>query len=202
MKRLRGRTLEDIINGLRTGRAEDVAAFPRYRLLQALVSVCQAVGFAHDRGVLHRDLKPANIMLGDFGEVYVLDWGLAKLESRPEPVADAVKQDADKDLLATAKGIVTGTVSYMSPEQARGQNELLDVRSDVFTLGVILFELLTLERLRPSGTPAQMLLAIYKEHGVRPSERAPQHDIAPELDEICLRATQKAKDARYASARI
>lgn len=203
MKRLRGRTLEDILKGLRQGRPEDLAAYPRYRLLRTLAAVCQAVDFAHCRGVLHRDLKPANIMMGDFGEVYVIDWGLAKVKGSSEPMSSPMSSPVQPtaDIGATAVGTVTGTLAYMSPEQARAQGDAIDVRSDVFTLGVILFELLTLQRLRPAGTPERVLLAIYEEQPERPSARAQDRDIAPELDEICVRATQKDPAARYATVR-
>lgn len=140
-------------------------------------------------------------MLGDFGEVYVLDWGLAKRQTETHTGAESVQPEFAVQPAATAQGIVTGTLAYMSPEQARGKPELINKSSDIFTLGVILFELLTLERLRPSGTTEAMLLGIYEEQSVRPSARAPRREIPPELDEICVRATQKEPSARYPSAR-
>jgi len=128
--------------------------------LRIFLRICDAVAFAHARGVLHRDLKPANIMLGSFGEVLVMDWGLAKIlrGSAPEnlrPAADPEATIFDKSTPATAAdettvlsvvtdhGAVMGTPGYMSPEQARGDVEHLDARSDIFSLGTLLRFLLT-----------------------------------------------------------
>ena len=199
MKRLRGRTLEDILKGLQAGRSEDVAAFPRHRLLSALASVCLAVEFAHSRGVLHRDLKPANIMLGDFGEVYVLDWGIAKVRHGDDGNGVRVQQPAEAQ--ATQTGQIVGTLAYISPEQAAGVPGAIDRRSDVFTLGAILFEVLTFERLRKSGPQPLMLLAIHEGENARPSQRAPASAVPPELEEICVRATLREPAKRYQTAR-
>jgi eukaryotic-like serine/threonine-protein kinase len=128
--------------------------------LRIFLRICDAVAFAHVRGVLHRDLKPANIMVGSFGEVLVMDWGLAKIlrGSAPENLRQAADPEAtifDKSTPATAAdettvlsvvtdhGAVMGTPGYMSPEQARGDIERLDARSDIFSLGALLWFLLT-----------------------------------------------------------
>ncbi len=145
MKLVEGRTLTDLLEE-RPGLADDL---PRF--LQIFEQACQAVGYAHARGVIHRDLKPANIMVGAFGEVQVMDWGLAKVLGSPStPTAgtpagnDRVQTErsvsGDSDSRA---GSVMGTPAYMPPEQARGEIDQLDARADVFGLGAILCEILT-----------------------------------------------------------
>src|SRR5947207_3969900 len=136
---------------------ETVASFPDR--LRIFLRICDAVRFAHARGVLHRDLKPANIMVGPFGEVLVMDWGLAKilrgevssgaLEADPEaavvgkPKPANIAVDATEISVVTGHGTVMGTPGYMSPEQARGDVEHLDARSDIYALGALLRFLLT-----------------------------------------------------------
>lgn len=199
MKRLRGRTLEEILKGLRAGHPEDMASFSRHRLLVAFSAVCLAVEFAHSRGVLHRDLKPANIMLGDFGEVYVLDWGVAKVCGGAAP-ADTDIQSLEP-MQATMAGQIVGTIAYMSPEQAAGQTDAVDARSDIFTLGLILFEILTFERLRQDGSPQDMLQAIRMGESASLSQRQPSGEVPPELESICLRAISREPAERYQTAR-
>src|SRR5205085_1037936 len=106
--------------------------------------VCNAVAYAHSRGVIHRDLKPQNVVLGDFGEVMVLDWGLAKLVSQPEAEAPLppIAGTGDVDIGATLPGQVLGTPAYMAPEQAAGQTAAVGPAADVYGLGAILFEIL------------------------------------------------------------
>ena len=134
MKLIAGRTL-----------AEEMKTADRPRLLQACTQVCQAVGFAHSRGVIHRDLKPANIMVGAFGEVQVMDWGLAKDLSGPEVAGESCpttdRDSGEAPEYQTLAGTVIGTPAYMAPEQARG--EVVDARADVFALGGILCAILT-----------------------------------------------------------
>ncbi len=209
MKRVRGVTLEQVIEGLRAGDADMRARFSRRRLLTAYGSVCLAVDFAHVHGVVHRDLKPANIMLGNFGEVYVLDWGIARVgatdpaelaETDPAASKDGFVIDTTGDSNAkTAAGALMGTVGYMAPEQVRG--EAIDARADVYALGAILFELLVLEALHPEKSAASIVASTLKGAEARPSVRKPDRDVPPELEAICVRATALAADNRYASAR-
>ena len=150
MKLVKGRTLASLLAG-REGLADDL---PRF--LSIFEQVCQTVAYAHARGVIHRDLKPGNIMVGGFGEVQVMDWGLAKVLREggvideglalPAPVPEVsviqtVRSGSDVD--ASQAGSVLGTPSYMAPEQARGEVDRVDERADVFGLGSILCEILT-----------------------------------------------------------
>lgn len=201
MKRLRGKTLGEILRGLREKRAEILQQFPMRRLLAAFASVCLTMDFAHIRGVLHRDLKPSNVMLGDFGEVYVLDWGLAKLKEMSDRDADLAVRDPSSDEIHTAAGRVLGTFGYMPPEQALGKIAEIDARSDVYALGAVLFEILTLTTLHPKTSWNAMLHSTLKGAAARPSERAPELDVPPELEAICVKCTKVEPKERYQTAR-
>jgi eukaryotic-like serine/threonine-protein kinase len=207
MRRVRGSTLAEIVDRLRANDEPTEKEHTRHKLLGAFVRVCLAVSFAHERGVVHRDLKPANIMLGGFGEVYVLDWGLAKVRgasrsiepmSTSQPKLD-IGESSSGDSGTTASGSVVGTPQYMAPEQMKGED--IDVRADVYSLGAILFELLTLEPLHGDGTIAETLKRAIQGADARASVRTPHRKVPPELEAICVRATGLARDARYANAR-
>ena len=125
-------------------------AAPQAELCPETVRVCETVSYAHQHGVIHRDLKPDNVMVGEFGETYVLDWGLAKVLGRPGGIANAdpsqlepVVRTQRSQSHPTRMGTVAGTPAYMAPEQAEGALDQIDARTDVFSLGVILYELLT-----------------------------------------------------------
>jgi serine/threonine protein kinase len=151
MKRVAGTPLQRVLEGLRANEPDITVRWTLKRRLRALHQVCLAVAFAHRRGVLHRDLKPANVMLGEDGEVVVMDWGLAvALPGNGDRLRAAMPVDLE---LSTA-----GTPLYMSPEQARG--EMLDERSDVYALGIIAYELATLARPYEASNAAEMMLRI------------------------------------------
>ena len=207
MKQLSGITLAEVLVRLRGEGAaaaatdEDADAalrrrFSRQELLRAFVDVCLAIEFAHTRGIVHRDLKPANVMLGEFGEVYVLDWGIARvLAERAEDGGPDAAPAAAGDTVA---GALLGTPGYMAPEQARGDADL-DGRADVYALGCILFEILAGEPLHAGGEAG--LAEAKAGVDARPSRRAPDREIPPELDAVCAQATRLDRDGRYASAR-
>jgi serine/threonine-protein kinase len=197
MKRLRGLTVAEILRGLREDNPEITRQFPLRRLLAGFAAVCLTMHYAHERGVLHRDLKPSNVMLGDFGEVYVLDWGLAKLKEASDQDMELAVRDPSSDEIHTAVGRALGTFGYMPPEQALGKIAELDGRSDVYALGAVLFELLTLQPLHPKTSWNAMLHSTLK----GASARAPGRDVPPELEAICVKATRLEPKDRYQTAR-
>jgi len=156
MKFIEGATLHDVLQELKDGDPDTIERYPLGRLLTIFQKVCDAVGFAHSRGVVHRDLKPQNIMIGNYGEVLVMDWGLAKLvEDRGSRVEDRGSKIEDggrpSSILyppssgLTLSGRVLGTPQFMAPEQAEGRLNEIDERTDVFALGAILYAVLTLQ---------------------------------------------------------
>ncbi len=192
MKRVRGQILSELIAAPESTRS-------RRRLLTAFSTVCLAVDYAHSRGVLHRDLKPSNIMLGDFGEVYLLDWGLARLHGVAEP-AVAPLTLVDDSSVETVVGAVLGTPGYIAPEQLQSARDL-DARADVYSLGAILFELLAREPLHNKRTIAGRVFSTASPGSLKPSDRRPEAHIAPELDALCERALAFDPRDRLTSAR-
>jgi serine/threonine protein kinase len=151
MRMVEGPTLSTVLDRLRGNSDEIVKRFGLAKLLTIFQKVCDAVAFAHSRGVVHRDLKPDNVMIGEFGEVMVMDWGLAKvLNATEESDSDSEFLDRDDvriindDTYQTIVGRVKGTPRYMAPEQAQGLTEEIDERTDIYALGAMLYSILTL----------------------------------------------------------
>ena len=199
MKKLGGRDLCDILDRIAEGDEATREAYPLESLLNVLIHTGQCLAFAHSRGVVHRDMKPANIMIGDYGEVMVLDWGLAKVwDMEDDEEIEKMIRSGHKKLSGrlTGKGDVQGTPFYMSPEQARETSEV-DERTDIYSMGVILFEVLTWES-HMSGRNFREIKRKILEDPVRiPRRAAPQRRISPELNAICVKALQKDIALRY-----
>jgi serine/threonine-protein kinase len=201
MKRVKGQTLARVLELLARNDEETKQRFGRRRLLSAFVQVCHAVHYAHVRGVVHRDLKPGNIMLGEYGEVYVLDWGVARIIREPDEDVRvdpklAVVMEASTGL--TRHGDLVGSVGYMAPEQMHGDSNLIDARADVFSLGIVLYEILTHRRFREGGSLPAVVDRVLKGEKKLPSDLAP--DVPPELDALCARCTFRQPDDRIQSA--
>ena len=198
MQLVEGHTLEQILDGLREGHPEIVREFTRIRLLNIFNQICMTVAYAHSRGVIHRDLKPSNIMLGEYGEVFVMDWGLAKIIDS-NVLHPVVGGRPDDPIYQTRVGDITGTPRYMSPEQAMGLIDALNERSDIYSLGALLFEILT-QRPAHTGKTVQEVLRRVRSGQIRtPSSQAP--DVPAELDAVVLRCMAFDQIDRYASAR-
>ena len=207
MRFIRGRTLDRAVRDYHEKKAAGTAGpLDLAALLNAFVALCNTAGYAHSRGVVHRDLKGQNVVLGDFGEVVLLDWGIAKLvhapasgEGQPPGAEPPVTlKDDGHGHEATVDGQAIGTPSYMAPEQAEGRLEAIDARTDVYGLGAILYEILA-GRPPYGGTSTQEVL--YK---VLEGPPSPIRVVAPAtpkaLEAVCQKAMARRPEDRYPSA--
>ncbi len=197
-----GRTLKDVIADYYSPHPSgtEPREVQRLRLLEAFVKICQTVAYAHSKGVIHRDLKPDNVMLGPYGETVVLDWGLAKVQGRPEEPAPAgyVHLSGGDTSTATQYGTVIGAPPYMAPEEAEGKATEADERTDVYLLGGTLYEILTGRAPRQGSSKDEMIELARTVPPVPPRQVNAQ--VPRALDAICMRALAHRKQDRYASA--
>ncbi|MBL7220027.1 MAG: protein kinase [Phycisphaerae bacterium] len=197
MKLVKGRSLAEILAAARDG--EETHSLSE--LLGIFLKVCDGVAFAHSRGVVHRDLKPANIMVGDFGEVLVMDWGIARILGRDEDedTVQSNRQDTNSPALHTIVGAAMGSPSYMPPEQALGQHDKIDHRSDIYSLGAILYNILTL-KLPVEGQTARVIMDKVVAGDIHPPERrTPDRNVPRELSAVAMKCLAKYRGKRYAS---
>ena len=197
MKLVQGSTLREILNG--EAEIEGWEDPPLIRLVDMLIQVCHALDYAHNHGVVHRDVKPANILVGPFGEVLLLDWGLAKVWGMTDELDPATVPDPNAQPSLTGQGSLQGTVLYMSPEQIKESSDL-DHRTDVYSMGAVLYEVLTGESMIQAGPLHQMMTAVLESDIVTPRERAPDRVIPQTLEDICLRCVAADPDDRFATA--
>ena len=212
MRLVKGSTFAQVIEWAATGEQ----GFNPTRALSVLVAVCDALAYAHAKGVVHRDLKPANVMVGHFGETYVMDWGLARVRGQKDrhdlrlKVTDTTRFKTERDepassrddaQLMTMDGAIVGTPAYMPPEQAFGKTELIDARADVYAVGAMLYHLLTrrMPYVEPGArmSPRMILLAV--QHGPPKPLHEIDATVPAELAAICERAMARELGKRYAS---
>ncbi|MBA2664426.1 MAG: SUMF1/EgtB/PvdO family nonheme iron enzyme [Bradymonadaceae bacterium] len=188
MRIAREHSLKDVLVGRHSGHESPSLS----QLVAILKQVALAVHFAHDNGVIHLDLKPANILIGSYGEVFLTDWGIARVLNT---------RFSEQALRHQARpGTLLGTLRYMAPEQARGELDQVDARTDVYALGAVLYEVLTCSPVFEADNTLAMIFKTTREEPMPPSLRAPDRFIPRDLEEICLRAINKHPEDRYPSA--
>lgn len=207
MRMIHGGTLQDAIERFHkkypVGSISGEGTLAMQNLLRSFLKVCETVAYAHSKGVIHRDLKPANIMVGEYGETLVVDWGLAKDTQRKDVAEETVSAATPAALRGlkisdrTLLGEIKGSPAYMSPEQASGDNSQVGVGSDVYSLGATLFAILTNRKPFDGRNVYQVLESV--KSGRVPSPRSIRPDISRPLEAICLKAMSRNPRDRYAT---
>jgi len=198
MKLVKGDNLGDILLKLRENDKQYIENYPLIRLLDIYTKICDAVAYAHNKGILHLDLKPANIQVGSFGEVLVCDWGLSRFNPDFSTTCEAIEYRSGE---LTLFGAVCGSPGFMSPEQVMKKRDELDWRSDIYSLGCILYAVLTLERPFAGKQSDVILQATADNNFIIPSKKNNKRYIPPALEAVCLHSMQYYREKRYQSVR-
>jgi serine/threonine-protein kinase len=204
MKRVSGENLFEILKRIARGDPATTAAFPLRRRLDIVAGAAQALMYAHARGVIHRDVKPENIWVGNFGEVILLDWGVAKVWGQPDDAPQhptLARQSSESIQALTMAGDRPGTPLYMSPEQVNVNRAVIDERSDVFSTGVVLYEVAALREPFRGRVIQETFENIIHDHPPPPSQASPDRGIPARLDEVVTKAIAKSPADRYQTMR-
>lgn len=203
MKQIDGGTLKKEFDRLKTGDVDAEAQWTTLYFIRKMMGVAQACAFAHDHGVVHRDVKPANIMIGDYGEVLLLDWGVARVLGRSEgPLEPVTTWRSDDEQDRTIVGTVAGTPAYMPPEQAKGEIEKIGPASDVYSIGVIIYEFLVGRRPFRASSVRELLDKVASEEIVPPSQRSDcRYVVPPGLEALVMRCLAKNIEKRFRDGR-
>jgi serine/threonine protein kinase len=193
MKKVEGLSLREILDKQIAGDAATIAEFDLERMLGVLIQSCNGLAYAHAHGVVHRDVKPENILAGEFGEVVVLDWGVAKVWADASAEADDARMQHE---VLTDASQRPGTPLYMSPEQVRGGQEI-DQRTDIYSIGAVLYEILTLSEPLKGKRIQDTFELIVNATPPAPRERAPNREIPQRLADIAMRALAKKPEDRF-----
>jgi serine/threonine-protein kinase len=203
MRLIEGTTLKEAIEQFHRGpgRNPGERSMAFRKLLERFRAVCDALSYAHSRGVLHRDVKPHNIIVGRYGETLLVDWGLAKVASRPDalPEMRPLRRAGPEESGVTVAGSPLGTPAYMSPEQANGQLDRLGPPTDVYGLGATLYHLLT-GRAAFAGSAKDVLDKVRR--GEFPPPRSIRRDVPRALEAICLKAMRLSPEGRFATVDV
>jgi len=193
MKKVNGETLHEIIERQIAGDQQAIHTYNLDRMLGLLIQVCNALSYAHAHRVVHRDVKPENVLIGSYGQVFLLDWGVAKVWAASEEELEMAIMEHEE---LTDIGQRPGTPLYMSPEQVRGGGEI-DARTDVYSIGVVLYEILTLKVPLRGRRVNETFDLIVNEMPIPPRQRTPERKIPPTLHQICMKALSKDPQDRY-----
>lgn len=198
MKYITGKNLEIYLHDFYTNQNQQTQRQTEVQMLTILIKICDAIKFAHAKGVIHRDIKPENIMIGDYGEVLMMDWGSAKVKgSQDVDITNVVTIRKDTNVLNTVDGTMIGTPIYMSPEQALGNINEYDIRTDIFGIGAVLYKMLTNEPPAKGEVEEDVLHDVVYNPTPDPRKTDIGAHISREVKHICMKALARQKEDRY-----